>query len=636
MRLRSSTCLLVVLLVLVGSGCGPEPERRLSETELPAPSGPHVTIDGHESDTHRLFGTAGSDAGGTRVEVYEDGRFLGYADRDGNRWSLPWWPGRRALVLEAVARDGQGAEARARVDFQHLTFDARPGLYQPETLLALPTTPGLRTYFTRDGSTPTPESPRYTGPIALLPRSLPPVRWSFIPTTAPSAAPGAQWVAPLEDPPQAAVVRFRQYAGTEPAGPVRTRTFIIGRTPSPLPVLSLVTDAENLFGPAKGIYVPGLLSEADPDNWEAANYTQDGKEWERPVHVEWYETSGERVFNQDAGVRIHGSGSAVLPQKSLRLYAKEDYGPKTFAGAVFPGSPVTEFTRMVVRTSGQDQGATKLRDCVLQGLLAETRLALQACRPTLVFINGEYWGLHEMRERLDEYYLASHYGVDRKKAVILERFGTVDVGETEDEQPYQELLAYVAANDLSVPEHYAWVRERMDVEDFIDYQVAQLYLGNADWPDNNVKFWRLRTKKTVADAPYGQDGRWRWLVYDLDYALSFGPDFDSLGRVLDDPPQVEAWSVQLLRALLQSPEFKARFIERFLWHIEHTFAAERVLAILDAAVEGLEPEMPGQVARWSQPASMEAWREHLRDFRETLRQRPASMRQLLERYLGPL
>ncbi|WP_223633387.1 CotH kinase family protein [Corallococcus sp. EGB] len=636
MRLRSSTFLLVGLIALVGPACAPEPERRLNEADLPRPSGPHVTIDGHAPDTHRLFGTVATDAGGARVEVYEDGRFLGYADLDSGRWSLPWWPGRRALTVEVVARDRQGAEARARVDFQHLTFDAQPGLYQPETLLALPTAPGLRTYFTQDGSTPTRESPRYSGPIALLPRSVPPVRWSFIPTTAPSAAEGTRWVEPREQPPQAAVIRYRQYAGTEPVGPVRTRTFIIGRAPSTLPVLSLVTDAENFFGPEKGIYVPGLLSEAAPDDWEAANYLQDGKDWERPVHVEWFEASGDRVFDQDAGVRIHGSGSAALPQKSLRLYAKEDYGPKTFAGAVFPGSPVTEFTRLLVRTSGQDQGATKLRDCMLQGLLAETRLAIQACRPTLVFINGEYWGLHEMRERLDEYYLASHYGVDRKKAVILERFGLVSVGETEDAQPYQDLLAYVAAHDLSVPEHYAWVRERMDVEDFIDYQVAQLYLGNADWPDNNVKFWRLRTKKTVQDAPYGQDGRWRWLVYDLDAALSQGPDFDSLGRVLNDPPEVPAWSTQLLRALLQSPEFKARFIERFLWHIEHTFAAERVLPALDAAVEGLEPEMPGQVARWSQPASMEAWRGHLHDFRERLRLRPASMRQLLEKYLGPL
>ncbi|GMU10413.1 CotH kinase family protein [Corallococcus caeni] len=636
MVLRPLVSLLIGLLVLSASACGPEPERRLSEAELPAPLQPRVTLDGHEPDTHRLFGTVASDAGGVRVEVFEDGRFLGHADVGGGRWSLPWWPGRRALALEVVARDRQGAEARARVDFQHLAFDARPGLYQPETLLVLPTAPGLRTYFTRDGSTPTPASSRYTGPIALLRRSTPPVRWAFVPTTAPSAVEGSRWVTPLEEPPQAAVVRYRQYAGTEPVGPVRTRTFVIGRTPYTLPVLSLVSDAANFFDPATGIYVPGLLSQAQPDNPEAANYTQDGKEWERPVHVEWFESSGDRVFAQDAGVRIHGSGSAVLPQKSLRLYAKEDYGPKTFAGAVFPGSAVTEFTRLVVRTSGQDQGITKLRDCVLQGLLAQTRLALQACRPTLVFIDGEYWGLHEMRERLDEYYLASHYGVDRKKAVILERFGMLDVGEAGDEQPYQAIIDFVATHDLAVPEHLAWVRTQIDVEDFIDFQVAQLYLANVDWPENNVKFWRLRTKKLEPDAPYGHDGRWRWLVYDLDFALRFGPDFDSLGRVLDEPSPVAAWSTLLLKGLLQSPEFKARFIERFLWHLEHTFAAERVTAALDAVAEALTPEMPDHVARWSQPASVEAWNGHVQYLRETLVQRPAFMRQLLEQHLGPL
>ncbi|NOK37296.1 hypothetical protein HMI49_29290 [Corallococcus exercitus] len=628
-----ASLLLVGLLVLSASACGPEPERRLSEAELPAPSLPHVTIDGQEPDTHRLFGTVSSDAGGVRVEVFEDGRFLGHADVGGGRWSLPWWPGRRALAVEVVARDRQGAEARARVGFQHLTFDARPGLYQPETLLALPTAPGLRTYFTRDGSTPTPESSRYTGPIALMARSSPPVVWSFIPTTAPLAAEGSRWLAPVEEPAQASVVRYRQYAGTEPVGPVRTRTFLIGQTPYTLPVLSLVTDAANFFDPATGIYVPGLLSEARPEDPGAGNYMQDGKAWERPVHVEWFEPSGARVLAQDAGVRIHGSGSAVLPQKSLRLYAKEDYGPKTFAGPLFPGSAVTDFTRLLVRTSGQDQGMTKLRDCVLQRLLAQTRLALQPCRPTLVFLDGEYWGLHELRERYDEYYLASHYGVDRKKAVILERFGELDVGEEGDAQPYLDLIDFVRTHDLAVPEHYAWVRERIDVEDFIDYQVAQLYLGNEDWPENNVKFWRLRTKQPVPDAPYGQDGRWRWLVYDLDFALRSGPAFDSLGRVLEDPT-LEAWSVLLLRGLLKAPEFKARFTERFRWHIEHTFAGERATAFLDAAVEELAPQMPGQVARWSQPASVEAWSLHLQDLRETLRQRPAFMLRFLEQHLG--
>lgn len=634
MGLRHLASLVVGFLLLSGAACGPEPERRLVGAELPAPARPFVTIDGQEPVRQRLFGSVGSDAGVPRVEVYEDGRFLGFADVEAGRWSLPWWPGGRALTVEVVARDALGDTARARVDFQHLPFDARPGLYQPETLLALPTARGVRTYFTRDGSTPTAASSLYTGPIALFAREGAPATWSFVPTTPAAAPEGLRWGPPLEDVPRASVVRFRQYVGGAPVGPVRTRTFIIGRPAYSLPVLSLVTDAANFFDADMGIYVPGRLSEASPDDPGAGNYAQDGKDWERPVHVEWFESTGARVLAQDAGVRIHGSGSAVLPQKSLRLYAKEDYGPKTFSGPVFPGSPVTDFTRLLVRASGQDQGQSRLRDCALQGLLAQTQLALQACRPTLVFLDGESWGLHELRERYDEYYLASHYGVDRKKVVILEREGELDVGEDGDAAPWLELLDYVRTHDLAVPEHFAHVAARIDVEDFIDYQVAQLYLGNQDWPQNNVKFWRLRTKAPVPDAPRGQDGRWRWLVYDLDFALRPEPDFDSLGRVLEDPT-LEGSTV-LLRRLLQSPEFKARFVERFLWHLEHTFAPERVAASVDAVAEQLAPEMPGHVARWLQPASVEAWRVNVEAMRETARQRPAFMRQSLARHLGPL
>ncbi|MCY1030760.1 CotH kinase family protein [Corallococcus sp. BB11-1] len=630
MGLRHLASVFVGFFVLLGAACGPEPERRLEEAVLPAR--PFVSIDGQEPVQQRLFGSVSSDVGVPRVEVYEDGHFLGFADVEAGRWSLPWWPGRRALSLEVVAKHPLGGTARARVDFQHLAFDARPGLYHPETLLALPTARGVRTYFTRDGSTPTPASPLYTGPIALFARASPPVTWAFVPTTPATALEGLRWGAPQEEVPQASVVRFRQYVGAEPVGPVRTRTFLIGRAPYTLPVLSLVTDAANFFASDLGIYVPGLVFEASPEEPWVGNYTQDGKAWERPVHVEWFETTGARVLAQDAGVRIHGSGSAVLPQKGLRLYAREEYGPKTFAGPVFPGSSVTDFTRLLVRASGQDQGQARLRDCALQGLLAQTRLALQACRPTLVFLDGEYWGLHELRERYDEYYLASHHGVDRKKVVILERDGELDVGEDGDAQPYLELLDYVRTHDLAVPEHYAHVEARIDVEDFIDYQVAQLYLGNQDWPQNNVKFWRLRTG--APEAPHGKDGRWRWLVYDLDYALRPEPAFDSLGRVLEDP-SLESSTV-LLRRLLQSPGFKARFVERFLWHLEHTFAPERVVAYVDAVAEQLAPEMPAHVARWLQPASVEGWRVNVEELRETARQRPAFMRQYLARYLGPL
>jgi len=598
---------------------------------------PRVLIEAMDNAQHVLRGALQGHTPFVRVELYAGGLRVGEAVLEDGRWSIPWKPTEDSASLEVVAYDIAGAEVRTRIDFQRLRFGDADGLVATEALLTLPTEEGTTTHYTLDGSLPTPASPVYHAPLVLLPRQGQPAPLSAIRTN-PADSPGEwRWSPPDGPVALATVVRIQRYAGDTPVGPSQARTWLIGQKPYTLPVLSLATDAANFFDAERGIYVPGLTHQANP-SWESAwgtgNYMQDGKEWERPVHVEWFDETGAPVLAQNAGVRIHGSGSAALPQKSLRLYAKEDYGPETFQAAFFPGHPLDAFKRLIVRTSGQDQLWTKLRDCTLQGLLRDTTsLALQACQPTVMFLDGEYWGLHELRERYDEYYLAGHHGLDRKKVVILEGLGELDTGEEDDVEPYRELLAFVKAHDLSVPAHLAHVEARVDVDDFIDYQVAQLYFDNTDWPHNNVKFWRYRGG-TAGASPATADGRWRWLVYDLDTAAMDGPEADSLARVLTGASLPED-SVVLLRGLLRSPAFKERFLARFGWHLEHTFAPERVLAALDRAADRLAPELPEHIARWGSPRSLEQWHLDMERLRDFARRRPDILRRQLEATVVP-
>ncbi|MBJ6761518.1 CotH kinase family protein [Myxococcaceae bacterium JPH2] len=602
------------------------------EQELPA-----VTLEGMDNARHVLWGAVRGDVGALTVEVFVDSVRLGRADVEGGQWSLPWWPDVSAREVEVVASHVSGEVGRAHVELRPLDLLDAASLYQPETLLTLPTSATTTTRYTVDGSVPTPASPLYSGPLVLLGRQgTAPL--SAIPTTAPEAPDNWGWKAPQGSVSLAHVIRAQAFDGATPVGPGWTRTYLLGREPYTLPVVSLVTEAANLFGDAMGIYVPGNLHQDSPEDgslsWNTGNYMQDGKDWERPVSVEWFEADGAPGLAQPAGVRIHGSGSAVLAQKSLRLYAKEDYGPEWFSGALFPGLNVRDFKRLLLRTSGQDQVATKLKDCVLQGLLRETALTLQACRPALVFINGEYWGLHELRERYDEYYLSGHYAVDRKKVTILEGAGgLLDVGAESDAQAYQDLLEYVRTHDLAVPASYAYVQARVDVDDFIDYLIAEIYFANTDWPDNNVRMWRY-SGKLVAGAPAAQDGRWRWMVYDLDSALLTGPEDDTLTRLLSEPSLSEP-SVVLPRKLMASPDFRARFAARFRWHLDHTFAPERVVAAIDAVAGQLAPEMAEHIQRWSYPASLTEWEGSLERMRDTAARRPAFMRQFLEETFGP-
>lgn len=623
----------LALLLLSLGACRDTPSEDAGERVEQKPDA-NLTIDAMDNEQHVLRGGFRVDAGVVRVVVYEGTVLVGEAvlEPDG-RWSIPWQPNPESQALEVVAYHDTGTENRTRLDFQRLSFTAPEGLYASEALLTLPTSPETTTRYTLDGSTPGPTSPVYTAPLALLNRAGQPAPLSLIRTNPEDAPESWRWQPPAAPVTLGTVVRVQRFAGETAVEAGQARTYLIGQRPYTLPVLSLVTDAANFFDSVQGIYVPGRVHEENPDGsqgYGTGNYMQDGKDWERPVHVEWFEESGAPVLAQNAGVRIHGSGSAALPQKSLRLYAKEDYGPELFQADLFPDHPLREFKRLLVRTSGQDQQVSKLRDCVLQGLLRDTALALQACRPAVVFLNGEYWGLHELRERYDEYYLAAHHGLKRKDIVILENGGSLDTGELEDILPYEELLTYVREHDLSVPEHYAHVLERIDVEDFIDYHIAQLYFDNEDWPNNNIKFWRNRAGD---GAPGPGDGRWRWLMYDLDATFMKGPDVNSLGRLLHDDDIGEPFVV-LLRSLLKSPDFKGLFISRFHWHLENTFAPERVVAWLDAAEARLAPEMPEHIGRWRNPSSMERWREALQAMRDTALRRPAALRAHLEQELG--
>ncbi|MCP3099097.1 CotH kinase family protein [Myxococcus sp. K15C18031901] len=622
------TALLPLLVCLAAS---PDAEAQAHSTLSP----PTVSIQSMDNLRHLLHGGLSGDAPFTRVEVYEGTRLLGTARLSTNTWTLPWTPTRDSHSLRVVAYDGTGAQAKDRVDFQHRSALDDAGLYHRPTLLTLPTQPIGKTRFTLDGSPPTPDSPVYTAPLALLGREGESAPLSHIPTNPEDAPAEWRWRPPTGEVTLATVVRFQQYVGRLPMGPVQTRTYLVGRAPYSLPVLSLATAPANFFDFDVGLYVPGRVHAEHPEwesYWGTGNYMESGEAWERPVHVEWFDASGTRVLAQEAGVRIHGSGSAALPQKSLRLYAKESYGPSTFDAPFFPELSLKRFKRLIVRNGGQDLLSTRLKDCVLQGLLRETDLPIQACRPAVVFLDGEYWGQHDLRERFDEHHFAAHHGLDRDKVVVLEGQGTVEVGKAADAIPYHALLEYARTHDLAQPEHYAQVAGRIDVDEFIDYHVAQLFFGNDDWPSNNYKVWRYRAEDG-GPLPGKGDGRWRWLVYDLDAAFNLPPESNTLARVLHDPLIPQPF-VLLLRRLLKAPGFRARFLSRFSWHLANTFATPRVLAAIDAAAARLAPEMAEHIARWQLPPSPGTWLANVERLRDAARRRPALMRAHLEAEFG--
>ncbi|MCI0512889.1 CotH kinase family protein [candidate division KSB1 bacterium] len=426
-------------------------------------------------------------------------------------------------------------------------FNQRGGFYDaPLNVILTTDDPTAEIRFTLNSAAPTDTTPLYTAPI---------------------------WID------STTVVRAQCFRPGGLPSRIVTRTYFL-QPRFELPVISLVSDPCNLFDHETGIYALGDHASADYPYF-GANFWED---WERPVHVEFFEPNGQPGFALDAGVQIFGSWSRLYPQKSLALFARGQYGFSQIDYQVFPDKPIQEFQALVLRNSGQDWGRTLFRDALMQYLVRDTDLDIQAYRPAMVFINGQIWGIHNLREKMNEHYLASNRGVDPENIDLIERDQYVLHG---DAQHYQALLELVRTQDMQLPANYENVQSRMEVENFIDYIAAELFFANSDWPWNNVKCWRPRTT----------GGKWKWLIFDLDYGFHgghLGPD----ANVFDEMHAQDNGVTQLFFGLLKNETFRRAFINRACDHLNVTFDTSRVLRLIRDFQAGIEATMPAHIARW--------------------------------------
>ncbi|PYZ95881.1 hypothetical protein CR205_15995 [Alteribacter lacisalsi] len=358
------------------------------------------------------------------------------------------------------------------------------------------------------------------------------------------------------------------------------------------------------------------------------------------VSMEYFTPEGELGFKQNVGIRIHGNASRSEPQKTLRLYSRGEYGESNFVYPFFDGYDQTVFNRLLLRNSGNEWGKTMLLDGFAQGLISHSDLDTQAYQPTVVFLNGEYWGIQNLRERLDHHYLETVYDLDREDSVILENNSDIYHGHKDDSEHFDNMMAFVEENDMNDPEMYEQVHTMMDVENFIEYNVAQIYYANVDWPHNNLRMWRKNTEEYEPDAPYGHDGRWRWLVFDLDAFGGTGaalaedtgernPAHNTLNRAThpDLWEGERAWATLLFRSLLESDEFRNDFINRMADELNSSFEEERAQEHLASTATAIEPEIEEHLHRWSYPDSKEAWEEMVGYIEDYVLARPEYQRE---------
>lgn len=387
------------------------------------------------------------------------------------------------------------------------------------------------------------------------------------------------------------VLRVRAFAnGYLPSETISFTYFI--KENNTLPVFSLITDPAGFFSDTTGIYVAGTKGitgncSTDPKNWN--------QDWERPADLQLFEIDRTKGFHSNTGVKIFGGCSRIYPAKSLAFYYRGIYGEEKLQYRLFNDVPLTEYNNFILRTSSQDWWRTMFRDGMIHTLIRQgMTLDCQAYRPSLLFINGVYWGIHNIREKINEHYLYYHYGVEENDIDLIQNGdkGSATLG---DLTAYTVLRNFLKNNNIALPANYEYMKSIIDMDNYIDYQIAEIYAANGDWPAGNTKLWRQKST----------NGKFRWLVYDID--CSFGGNANGLATTNTielvtatnsttgpNPP----WATLMLRKLLENRDFRNEFIQRMAVHMNTTFEPAHVLSVIDSIRALIATEIPRHKVLW--------------------------------------
>ncbi len=393
------------------------------------------------------------------------------------------------------------------------------------------------------------------------------------------------------------VVKAVAYEKGKLPSAVVTLSYIVNENHT-LPVISLSADPDDLFDYYTGIYAdgPGYTYEFPH---KGANFWQD---WERDAHVAFF-ADGEDGFSLDCGIKMFGNYGRAYDQKPFQIKFKKKYGTSELHYKMFEQySDMSVFDALVLRCGSQDSYRSRFRDELFTSLVTDSSSTLlsQAYRACVLYLNGQYWGVYYIREKVDENFLAQHENYGPDSFTMLYRNGEVIMGDTDE--GYASLIYFVETHDMTLKENYDYVCSRIDIQNYIDFKIFQAYSGNYDL--HNIKYYK-------SDAE-GSDGKWRWIFYDQDYA--FRELGDSVARTVESG--YHFISNTLIRNLLKNPDCRALYLSRMSELFSSALSADTVLAKINALYEESLPEMQRHCERWS--LSFDNWKYEVDVLRRTV------------------
>ena len=388
-----------------------------------------------------------------------------------------------------------------------------------------------------------------------------------------------------------------------------------------LPIASITVKRADFFDYKTGIYVKGPNASSE-EPYYGANYWQD---WERPVHLDFFNENGECVVSQDLGCKIGGNWSRAHPQKTLKLYARDQYGKDKIEYKFYKDKNISSFHMILLRNSGNDFNNTQMRDGLISVLAREMDIDRQAYQPAVVYINGEYYGIQNVREKQNEHYIAENYGYDKDDIDLVKNGWELKNG---SDDYYWEMRNFIEKNDMSATANYEKAKQMLDIPSYIDYYVLETYIVNEDWPSNNFACWHSRSQNTP----------WRYLLFDCDFGFGI---WDLNGKVKKNMLE---WctatnsthyantpdATALLRSLLKSPEFRRDYMNATADRLNTTLSPKNTRAKIDSVYSLIADEMPAHIEKWGYKGQ----EGMVNDMRLFGQQREAIMRQQTEEFFS--
>lgn len=449
------------------------------------------------------------------------------------------------------------------------------GFYPAAISVTLTTTePNSVIRYTTDGSEPTAASTQYTAPISVA-------------TTR--------------------AIRAKTFSNNNniPASFTETNTYIIGTTHT-MPTFCLNGNFNSLFN----------------------NGTD-----ELQHAIEYYDTNGQLIFKSEGDMKGHGNDSWAFPQKGMRFYTRDEYGfTNNIEAQLFTTTPRDEFDVVILKASGSDNypahsglQSAHIRDAFCQTLADKYNLNvdIRSYRPIVVYINGQYWGLYELRERVDSDYTDYYYDQPKGKVDMLAFWGGLQLDEGSD-TAWVALYNFMMSNNLAVQTNYDYVAARFDPMSLIDYFILNTFTVNSDWLNWNTAWWR-GTKD--AGVP------WRYHLWDMDNTFNLGQNYTGLPTTgfeadpcdVEDlfPNDPEVPHTGMLNKMMENPGFRQLYINRYADLINTAFDCTSMITHLDSLAALLSPEMARHTQRWG--GNVNEWQQNINNIKTQINGRCAAI-----------